>query len=106
VTALLRRLFGRDATTCRCGHPAKVHEHWRQGSDCGPCGALVCGRYRRATRRHPAQPLLDLDEVRRYDQAVDAVLAGDTDYAAIVAPDLVRVLTGLAALADTDRRVT
>jgi hypothetical protein len=33
-------------------------------------------------------------------------MAGDPAYAAIVAPDLVRVLTDLAALADADRRVT
>jgi hypothetical protein len=66
----------------------------------------VCGRYRRATWLHPAQPLLDPYEVERDAQAIDAVIAGDPAYAAIVAPDLVRVLTGLAALADTDRRVT
>jgi hypothetical protein len=106
VIALLRRLFGRDGSTCRCGHEAAVHRHHRRGSDCGPCGAIVCKRYRRATWLHPAQPLLDPYEVERDAQAIDAVIARDPAYAAIVAPDVVRVLTGLAALADTDRRVT
>lgn len=35
------------AETCRCGHPRTVHEHLRDGSDCGPCGPRVCSRYRR-----------------------------------------------------------
>jgi hypothetical protein len=107
VIALLRRLFGRDGSTCRCGHPAAVHEHFRRGrTHCGPCGPIVCDRYRRATWLHPAQPPLDPYEVERDAQAIDAVIDGDPGYAQLVAPDVVRVLTGLAALADTDRRVT
>jgi hypothetical protein len=54
VIALLRRLFGRDGSTCRCGHPAGVHEHWREGSDCGPCGPDQCSRFR-------ARPWRDTD---------------------------------------------
>jgi hypothetical protein len=28
--------------TCRCGHTAAVHQHYRPGSDCGLCD---CARY-------------------------------------------------------------
>lgn len=31
---------------CRCGCPRHVHEHLRDGSDCGPCGKATCGHYR------------------------------------------------------------
>ena len=27
---------------CRCGHPASTHQHYRDGSDCGACGPVVC----------------------------------------------------------------
>lgn len=58
MIALLRHLFGRDAT-CRCSHPARAHEHWGPGRTyCGPCGPDGCPRYRRATWLHPAQPPL------------------------------------------------
>ena len=28
---------------CRCGHPRRVHVHYRDGSDCGQC---LCPRWR------------------------------------------------------------
>lgn len=31
---------------CVCGHPRRVHEHWRTGSDCGVCGGNRCARFR------------------------------------------------------------
>lgn len=31
---------------CACGHAREAHEHYRRGSDCGACGAQVCGRFR------------------------------------------------------------
>lgn len=34
--------------TCRCGHPADTHEHYRPGSNCTAC---ACPRYRRALLR-------------------------------------------------------
>jgi hypothetical protein len=34
-------------TTCRCGHPASVHEHYRAGDDCPLCD---CTHYRRAKK--------------------------------------------------------
>ena len=30
------------AATCRCGHAADAHEHFRAGTDCGTC---PCTRY-------------------------------------------------------------
>lgn len=30
-------------SSCRCGHTAELHEHYRAGSECAACG---CGRYR------------------------------------------------------------
>ena len=39
--------------TCRCGHPAEVHEHYRAGSDCGMCGPGVCDRFRRDPGERP-----------------------------------------------------
>ncbi len=30
-------------SSCRCGHTAELHEHFRPGSECGAC---ECGRYR------------------------------------------------------------
>ena len=30
--------------TCRCGHAANAHRHYRPGSDCGLCD---CPRWRR-----------------------------------------------------------
>jgi hypothetical protein len=36
------------AAGCRtCGCPKTVHEHLREGSDCGSCGSIRCSRYRR-----------------------------------------------------------
>jgi hypothetical protein len=32
--------------TCRCGHDATLHEHFRGGSDCATCD---CGHFRRAS---------------------------------------------------------
>jgi hypothetical protein len=32
---------------CRCGHPRNAHEHYRGGTDCGPCGPAVCPRFHR-----------------------------------------------------------
>jgi hypothetical protein len=30
---------------CRCGHPPDIHEHLRDGSDCGLCGRDTCPDY-------------------------------------------------------------
>jgi hypothetical protein len=30
---------------CTCGHPAEMHEHYREGSDCGACGRDVCAEF-------------------------------------------------------------
>ena len=35
---------------CVCGHAKEAHEHYRQGTDCGACGATACAAFR------PAQP--------------------------------------------------
>ncbi|GAA1284249.1 hypothetical protein GCM10009609_56520 [Pseudonocardia aurantiaca] len=35
---------------CVCGHAKEAHEHYRQGSDCGACGATACAAFR------PARP--------------------------------------------------
>lgn len=32
--------------SCRCGHPAAMHEHLRDGNDCGRCGPVTCPSYR------------------------------------------------------------
>jgi hypothetical protein len=37
----------RRKTLCVCGHPREVHEHWRADTDCGTCGAYVCGKFQR-----------------------------------------------------------
>ena len=48
-----RSADGRPApTSCRCGHAAAAHEHFRPGSDCGACGAARCGRFRAARDGH------------------------------------------------------
>ena len=39
--------------TCACSCPKRVHEHWRDGTDCGSCGRNVCPRYRRTWRGYP-----------------------------------------------------
>ncbi|WP_410945390.1 hypothetical protein [Pseudonocardia phyllosphaerae] len=31
--------------TCACGHPEEMHDHFRAGTDCGACGAAVCGKF-------------------------------------------------------------
>jgi hypothetical protein len=99
VIARLRRLFGRDATTCRCGHEAEAHTHFHDRGYCGTCGPDVCPRYRRASRRHPAQPV-DLADVCRDAQLIEAVLADDLDHALLLAPP--EFVGLLAALADTE----
>lgn len=30
----------------RCHHPWEVHQHWRDGEDCGTCGRDLCPTYR------------------------------------------------------------
>lgn len=47
--------------TCRCGHAASLHEHYRRGDDCGVCGASVCPRF----RRQRAEPLHRLRSMLR-----------------------------------------
>ncbi len=37
-----------DVQTCRCGHGADAHQHFRSGSDCSGCG---CARYRSTVGR-------------------------------------------------------
>jgi hypothetical protein len=39
---------------CRCGHIAMVHEHFRDGSDCGVCGKQLCSHYRPERLDRPA----------------------------------------------------
>ena len=78
IAALLRLLRRPDPGVCLCDCLKPVHEHFRPGSDCGQCGATVCPRYRPARRRRAA--------VRRTDQAIDAVLAGDITRALRLAP--------------------
>lgn len=53
---LARRFAGRPTPTdphanCRCGHTEAVHEHYRDGSDCGVCGRSTCHGYRPQPRR-------------------------------------------------------
>jgi hypothetical protein len=74
---------------CLCGHDAEAHEHYRPGSDCGVCGAVVCPRFR-------PDP-----DVARTDQAIDAVLRGDIDRALDLAGRQFVAL--LVALRDTGR---
>lgn len=31
---------------CVCGHAKEAHEHYRQGTDCGACGATACAAFR------------------------------------------------------------
>lgn len=33
-------------TPCRCGHPRRLHEHWRPATDCVRCGRWACPRFR------------------------------------------------------------
>lgn len=32
-------------SVCTCGHPEEMHEHYRDGSDCGACGRDVCSAF-------------------------------------------------------------
>lgn len=34
-----------STSRCRCGCTPDVHLHHRAGTDCGHCGATVCGAY-------------------------------------------------------------
>lgn len=36
---------------CRCGHEEEAHEHYRDGDDCGICGAVRCRSFRLRTGR-------------------------------------------------------
>jgi hypothetical protein len=47
---------------CVCGHPKTVHEHFRDGDDCGRCGKEKCPRYRRAPIKRGAAVRIDGDE--------------------------------------------
>jgi hypothetical protein len=38
---------------CECGHPARVHEHWRASTECGTCGSQNCPYY---LARHTSRP--------------------------------------------------
>ena len=31
---------------CVCGHDREMHEHYRDGDDCGFCGPSACGSFR------------------------------------------------------------
>lgn len=49
-----RRTAAPAPATCRCGHAADAHEHYRAGSDCSFCGTGQldgCTRYQAAARR-------------------------------------------------------
>jgi len=35
---------------CTCGHAKAVHEHYRDGADCGICGAATCAGFRSEER--------------------------------------------------------
>lgn len=35
---------------CQCRHGADTHQHYRDGTDCGHCGADRCPAYRPANR--------------------------------------------------------
>lgn len=84
-------------TLCRCGHDAEHHEHWRDGSDCGTCGPDVCDRFRRAWRQQPDPEPVDLAAVCRDHQVIEAVRAGDIDYAlAIADPEFVALVQAFA----------
>jgi len=86
-----------DSGVCRCGHPKTAHEHWRDGDDCGACGAAVCRRYRPARRRRDV-------EVLRTDQVIEAVQAGDIDHALLLAPPKsVALLVALRDLREVSR---
>lgn len=38
---------GNPLATCRCGHPADAHDHYRPGTDCSACD---CPEFRTAAR--------------------------------------------------------
>ncbi len=43
----------KKTATCRCGHTADAHQHYRAGSDCGLC---PCRRWRRRLSILPRYP--------------------------------------------------